>query len=314
MVKAAQQQIRDEYALYQGDAIDLIEGVPENSIGLSVFSPPFPGMYAYTDSPRDMGNCDGLEEMVSHFEYLIPGILRATLPGRTCCIHLCQLTAMKSRDGYIGLKDYRGAMIQAMSNGGWIFAGEVTIDKNPQVQAVRNKERGLLFKSLATDSSVMRMALADYMLYFRKPGENPVPIRAGASERYENKRGWISEQEWIEWAAPVWYRQTKNYPGGIRETDVLNAAVAKECDDERHLCPLQLGVIERCVKLWSAPGDTVLSPFAGIGSEGYVTIKLGRRFIGFELKPSYWKTACGNLDAAVRDFKSGDLELFKREG
>lgn len=307
----ANQVITDDYAIYQGDCVELIKNLPDNSIGLSVFSPPFPGMYAYTDSERDMGNCESVDEMLSHFDFLIPELLRVVKPGRLCCVHLCQLTAMKSRDGWIGLKDYRGATIDRFTMHGWRFAGEVTIDKNPQIQATRNKERGLLFKSLAIDSSLMRMALADYLIYFRKDGENDTPIRAGISEKYNPNAGWISENEWIEWAAPVWYRQTKNYPGGIRETDVLNVACAREDKDERHLCPLQLGVIERAVKLWSAPGDTVLSPFLGIGSEGYMSVKLGRRFVGFELKPSYFQVACRNLADAVVQRDNGDAPLLQ---
>lgn len=292
------EMITDRWTLKHGDCIERIREVPSESVGLTVFSPPFPGMYAYTNSPRDIGNTTGVEEMIEHFSYLIPELLRVTMPGRICCIHLSQLTAMKSREGYIGLKDYRGETIKAMEAGGWFYAGEVTIDKNPQVQATRNKERGLLFKSLATDSSMMRMALADYLLYFRKPGENPEPIQAGQSKRYNEGAGWITEQEWIEWAAPVWYRAHAGLPGGIRETDVLNTYEAKEVDDERHIAPLQLGVIERAVKLWSAPGDVVFSPFAGIGSEGYVAVKHGRRFVGIELKRSYFDAACKNLARA----------------
>lgn len=216
-------------------------------------------------------------------------------------------------------------MIDLYERSGWVFAGEVTIDKNPQIQATRNKERGLLFKSLATDSAMMRMALADYLLYFRKPGENPKPIRAGISQKYNPGGGWITEQEWVEWAAPVWYRnvalgrsvalQQPEYPAlfaealqyrmggdtalnGIMETDVLNVVQARETDDERHLCPLQLGVIERAVKLWSAPGDIVLDPFAGIGSSGYEAIRLGRKFVGVELKTSYFRAAVANLERA----------------
>jgi len=296
-----------------GDSCERIKEIADNSIGLSVFSPPFPGMYAYSNSPRDIGNCDHVDEMLKHFKFMMPDLLRITMPGRVCCVHLMQLTAMKSRDGYIGLKDYRGRVIQDMIDSGWVYSGEVTIDKNPQIQAVRNKERGLMFKTLANDSSLMRMALADYILQFRKPGENTQPIRAGISEKYENKGGWITEEEWIEWAAPVWYRRidkdgkrgVSNYPGkfqatdGIMETDVLNVRCAKDENDERHLCPLQLGVIERCIKLWSAPGDTVFSPFTGIGSEGYQAVTFNRKFIGCELKESYWKVACENLKIAT---------------
>jgi DNA modification methylase len=315
------------WTYYLGDSCERIKEVESDSVGLSVFSPPFPGMYAYTNSERDIGNSDSVDEMMKHFAYIMPELLRITMPGRNCCIHLMQLTAMKSRDGYIGVKDYRGRVIASMGEAGWRYAGEVCIDKNPQIQATRNKERGLLFKTLATDSSMMRMALADYVLLFRKDGDNPIPIRAGHSDRYHNKTGWITEEEWIEWASPVWYRQMKKedgrrevagYPGkhqvtdGIRETDVLSVLDGREDADERHLCPLQLGVIERCIKLWSAPGDTVFSPFGGIGSEGYQAIRFGRKFIGVELKRSYWEVGIRNLKKAEGEVMQTDL--FKAGG
>lgn len=307
MVYAQDESSGENWRIMLGDSVERIKEVEAESVGLSVFSPPFPGMYAYTNSMRDIGNSTHIDEMMAHMDYLIPELLRITMPGRMCCIHLMQLTAMKNRDGYIGIKDYRGKTIEAMQRCGWVYAGEVTIDKNPQIQATRNKERGLLFKTLATDSSLMRMALADYLLYFRKPGDNPVPIHAGVSQKYNAGGGWITEKEWIEWAAPVWYRQTKDYPGGIRETDVLNVRSACESDDERHLCPLQLGVIERAVKLWSAPGDLVFSPFNGVGSEGYVSTKLGRRYLGIELKRSYFEQAVKNLRQATAQQDAFDL-------
>lgn len=316
----------DGWRLLLGDSIKRVAEIETDSIGLSVYSPPFPGMYVYSNSPHDVGNCDNVDEMIEHFRFLAKEMLRITMPGRMNCVHLCQLTAMKSRDGYIGLKDYRGKVIQLFTEEGWIWAGEVTIDKNPQIQATRNKERGLMFKSLANDSSVMRMALADYVIYFRKPGENPKPIRAGVSEKYKNPNGWITEDEWIEWAAPVWYRHASregrfamaqpDYPAllqscnGVSETDVLNVTQARDTNDERHLCPLQLGVIERCVKLWSAPGDVVFSPFAGIGSEGYESVRLNRQFIGVELKPSYYSSAIRNLREAERLAKEQQHNLF----
>lgn len=282
-----------------GDCVERIVEVETESVGLSVFSPPFPGMYVYSDSTRDMGNARSIEELIAHYRFLIPGLLRVTMPGRSCCVHLCQSIRVKYLDGYSGLKDFRGAVIAAMEEGGWVYYGEVAIDKDPQVKAIRTKDQGLLFKTLARDSSRMHMALADYLIQFRKPGENPEPIRAGVSERYGNPNGWITNEEWIEWAAPVWYRATEHYPGGIRETDVLNVAVAREQKDERHIAPLQLGVSERAARLWANPGDLVFSPFAGIGSEGVSAVRHGRRFIGIELKPSYFETACRNLDAAV---------------
>jgi hypothetical protein len=288
-----------------GDCVERVAEVEDETVGLSVFSPPFPGMYVYSDSPRDMGNARDIAELIDHYRFLIPELLRATMPGRSCCVHLCQSITVKYLDGHSGIKDFRGAVIAAMEDAGWIYYGEVCIDKDPQVKAIRTKDQGLLFKSLANDAARMHMALADYLLQFRKPGDNPEPIRAGISKRYGNEEGWITAEEWIEWAAPVWYRAGDGYPGGIRETDVLNAAVAREDRDERHIAPLQLGVIERAVKLWSNPGDLVLSPFAGIGSEGYVALKHGRRFVGAELKQSYFETACRNLAAA-----EGQLSLL----
>lgn len=288
----------DRWTLMLGDCVERTAEVKDESVGLSVFSPPFPGMYVYSDSERDMGNSRSVEELVEHFGFLIPELLRVLVPGRSCCVHLTQTIRVKYLDGYSGLRDFRGAVIAAMEQAGFIYYGEVAIDKDPQVKAIRTKDQGLLFKSLANDASRMHMALADYLLQFRKPGENPDPIRAGISERYGNPEGWITQEEWIEWAAPVWYRASDHYPGGIRETDVLNAAVARDAPDERHIAPLQLGVVERAVKLWSNPNDVVFSPFAGIGSEGVGALRHGRRFVGIELKPSYFKTACRNLAVA----------------
>jgi DNA modification methylase len=289
------------WRLYLGDSVELMDELETESVGLTVTSPPFPGMYAYTNSPRDMGNVKDISEMLDHFRFLVgpEKLLRVTMPGRTCALHLTQSVAFKQVDGFIGLRDFRGRIISLMEDAGWIYYGEVCIDKNPQVKAIRTKDRGLLFKTLAQDSAHMHMALADYLLQFRKPGENPRPIPSGLSVKYGNGTGWITQEEWIEWAAPVWYRADAGIPGGIRETDVLNVRQARETDDERHLAPLQLGVIERAVKLWSAPGDLVLDPFNGIGSTGFKALQLGREYVGFELKRSYWKSAQENLAAAT---------------
>ncbi len=306
----------EDWTLYLGDSVNRIDEIADNSIGLAIFSPPFPGMYAYTNSAHDMGNSTSIDQLMDHFRYLIAPdkLLRVLMPGRTCAIHLTQAVAFKGTDGYIGIKDFRGKVIAEMEAAGWIYYGEVTIDKNPQLKAIRTKDRGLLFKTLATDSSHMHMALADYLLQFRKPGDNPEPIRAGISEKYGNDRGWITADEWIEWAAPVWYRADAGIPGGIRETDVLNVVQARETDDERHLAPLQLGVIERAVKLWSAPGDTVLDPFNGIGSSGYVSLKLNRAYIGIELKGSYFQSAVSNLNRAIQERRQGTLFSMMDEG
>jgi DNA modification methylase len=315
MAKAIDQRITDEYAIYNGDCVELIKNVPDNTIGLCVFSPPFPGMYAYTDSSRDMGNCKNSEEMLAHFKFLLPGLFRAMMPGRSTCIHLTQEPVFKWQEGESGLRDFRGMVIAAMQEAGFVFASERMIDKDPQLKAARTKDSGLAMQTAAKDASRLTGTMADYLLQFRKPGENPVPIRALTNHdkpELQNKDGWITKQEWIWWASCVWWNSKRHTPdGGISETDVLrNFVDGRENDDEKHLCPLQLGVIERCVKLWSAPGDTVLSPFAGIGSEGYVSIKLRRKFIGFELKPSYFRVACRNLDDAVRVRNEADMPLF----
>lgn len=300
----------DGWRMLLGDCVERLADVDDESVGLSIFSPPFPTMYVYTDQARDMGNVANIREMIAHYEFLLPELYRVLMPGRTVAVHLAQAQSRKVDGLEVGLLDFRGETIAAMQRAGFTFYGEVTIDKNPQVKAVRTKDRGLLFKSLATDSAHMRMAQADYLLQFRKPGINPNPIRAGISEKYQpDGGGWVTAEEWIEWAAPVWYRQSEHYPGGIRETDVLNVSAARDERDERHLCPLQLGVIERAVKLWSAPGEMVLSPFGGVGSEGYESLRLGRRFTGVELKRSYWETACRNLERAVEKRETLTLEV-----
>ena len=294
------------WKMYLGDSVKRIREVESDSVGLCVFSPPFPGMYAYTNSPNDMGNARTFDEMIEHFRFLMKDLLRVTMPGRSCVMHITQGIAFKGSDGYAGLKDFRGRIIECMTAEGWIHYGEVTIDKNPQVKAIRTRDSGLQFKSLATDSARMHVAMADYLLQFKKPGENPNPIRAGISEKYGNPGGWITADEWILWARPVWYGDDLHPGLGIRETDVLNVAQARDTDDEKHLCPLQLGVIERCIKLWTAPGETVLSAFGGIGSEGYQAIKFGRKYIGIELKESYWRSAIRNLRHA-EESKQSDL-------
>ncbi len=267
------------WRLMLGDSCERLAEIEPESIDLSVFSPPFASLYTYSPSPRDLGNSSDRDEFIEHFGYVVDGVLKATKPGRLACVHVQQLTTTKTAHGIVGLTDFRGQVIIAMQMGGWIFHGEVTIDKDPQAQAIRTKAQALMFGTLRRDSSMTRPALADYLLIFRAPGENRVPIQ-----------GDVDNDTWIQWARPVWY--------SIRESDTLNSRAARDDADERHICPLQLPLIERCVRLWSNDGETVLSPFAGIGSEGYVALKHARRFVGIELKPSYWKTACENLNVA----------------
>jgi len=264
------------YKIILGVSAEQLKHIKQNSIGLSVFSPPFISLYTYSATERDVGNSRDECEFFEHFSFIIKEILRVTQSGRLCAVHVSQIPAMLVRDGYIGLKDFRGKTIKCFEENGWIFHGDICIDKDPQVQAIRTKSKSLLFSQLKKDSSWLRPALADYILVFRKPGENINPIKPD-----------ISNNEWIMWARPVWF--------GIRESDTLQFRKAKGQDDERHICPLQLGVIERVIKLWSNPGDIVLSPFAGIGSEGYMAIKLHRKFTGIELKKEYYEIALKNL-------------------
>jgi DNA modification methylase len=278
----------DWWTLTNGDCVEGVAGLAPDIVDLSVYSPPFVSLYTYTASERDMGNCANAAEFFEHFGFLQRELLRVTKPGRLTCCHVAQIAAMLERDGYIGLKDFRGQTIAAFETNGWIYHGEVCIDKDPQAQAIRTKSKGLLFVQMRKDSSWSRPALADYILIFRKPGDNVVPIQPD-----------ITNDQWIEWARPIWY--------GIRESDTLHVAEARGQDDERHICPLQLGTIERCVRLWSNPGELVLSPFAGIGSEGYEAIRLGRRFVGFELKPQYTEVASRNLAAAEHARLQGGL-------
>ena len=275
------------WAMELGDSVDTIESVELASIGLSVFSPPFPGMYVYTDDPRDMGNVTSIKQMIDQYGFLAGKIRKRMMPGRSVLVHITQGVAQKQRDGYVGLRDFRGAMIQSMIDAGFIHYGEITIDKNPQVKAIRTKDAGLMFVSLDRDSAQMHVAMPDMLLHFRAPGDNPEPVKPD-----------VSRSEWIRWARPVWPAGDTE-DDGIKETDTLNVTEARAPQDERHICPLQLGLIRRCIRLWSNNGDLVYSPFTGIGSEGVSALKLGRRFAGGEIKRAYFDVSRKNLAATA---------------
>lgn len=266
----------DDWDLWLGDSCERMAEIADESIGLSVYSPPFASLFTYSPTPRDLGNSASRDEFFAHYDFIIRENLRITTPGRICAVHVQQLTTTMSTNGVIGVTDFRGQVISAYVDAGWIFHGEVTVDKDPQAQAIRTKAQALMFVTKNRDSSMTRPALADYLLLFRKPGENAEPIKTD-----------VTNDEWIQWARPVWL--------DIKETNTLNARVARDNADERHICPLQLDFIERCVRLWSNPGETVFTPFAGIGSEMYVAIQHDRQSLGIELKPSYWRVAVNNL-------------------
>lgn len=280
----------DGWEIRNDDCIAQLESLPENSVDFTIFSPPFASLYTYSDSLQDMGNCSSLESFAEHFRFFAPLLLRAIKPGRIAAVHVSQIASTMQNDGFIGIKDFRGLVMNEFKRAGWIHHGEITVDKCPQAQAIRTKSKSLLFVQKERDASWLRPALADYVLLFRKPGDNAVPI--------QNED--VTREDWIEWARPVWY--------GIRESNTLNAAEGRSEEDERHICPLQLDLIKRCIRLWSNRGEMVLSPFAGIGSEGYVAIEESRRFLGFELKQEYFNTAIRNLTRAERS--KDQLNLF----
>ena len=266
----------DGWHLMLGDSCERIGEIEDETVDLSVYSPPFASLYTYSPSVRDLGNSHDRGQFLEHYTYIADHMLRVTKPGRLSCVHVQQLTTTKATHGVIGLTDFRGQVIALHECCGWTYYGEVCIDKDPQAQAIRTKATALQFQTLKRDSASSRPALADYILLFRKPGVNAVPVDTD-----------VDNETWIEWARPIWY--------GIRESDTLNFRSARADADDKHICPLQLPTIERCVRLWSNPGELVCSPFAGIGSEGYVALNHGRRFVGCELKASYWTTAAENL-------------------
>jgi DNA modification methylase len=273
-----------EWEIYHGDCIPhMMEEMEPKSVDMSVFSPPFPSLYAYTSSPSDIGNTDTMAgEAKVHLSFFYNGLARVLKPGRVACVHVCQIPRMK-RSGEVGLCDFRGINIKIGERAGLIYEYDWCIRKNPQAQAIRTRSRELQFAGLESDRAKQRGTIADYIIKFRAPGENAVPV-VGHNQ--------VSRNQWIDWAEAAWM--------DIRETNTLNVKAGKGEDDTKHICPLQLDVIDRCIRLYSNPGELVFSPFTGIGSEGYMSIKLGRRFYGCELKSEYIAAARNNISAVQR--------------
>ncbi len=282
-MKVLDQHIAERYALYHGDCVDVMRGMPDASVHYSVFSPPFASLYTYSASPRDMGNCATHSEFYSQFRFAVAELYRITKPGRLLSFHCFLIPMMKAKHGEIGLTDFRGELIRMFVECGWIHHSEVVIWKDPVTAMQRTKALGLLHKQIKKDSCMSRQGIPDYLITMRKPGANPEPVTHTNED--------FPVQLWQQYASPVWM--------DINPSETLQHRSAREHDDERHICPLQLDVIRRALKLWSNPGDTVFSPFAGIGSEGYVALQEGRRFVGAELKESYYRQALANLDAAA---------------
>ena len=293
------------WTMHLGDCVEVAKRIPDNSIGFSVFSPPFASLYTYSASDRDMGNCIDDAQFMAHFRFLVDELFRVTMPGRNLSFHCMNLPTSKARDGVIGIRDFRGELIRMFCDAGWIFHSEVTIWKDPVTAMQRTKALGLLHKQLLKDSCMSRQSIPDYLVTMRKPGDNTEPVAHWATLPGGKVKGDASGEqfevgEWQKYASPVWM--------DINPSDTLQGASAREDADERHICPLQLEVIRRALRLWSRQGDTVLSPFGGIGSEGFESVKEGRKFIGIELKRSYYEQACRNLRAAVLQRKQ--LSLF----
>jgi DNA modification methylase len=279
------QTIGDDFALYHGDCVEVLKLLPAQSIGYSIFSPPFSSLYTYSNSPRDMGNCRSDAEFFEHFGYLIDELMRVMQPGRDVSFHCMLMPTSKERDGYIGLRDFRGDLIRAFQARGFIFHSEVVIWKDPVTAMQRTKALGLLHKTVRGNASMSRQGIPDYLVTMRAPGDPISRVQHDADDYPVSK--------WQNVASPVWM--------DINPSETLQYRSAREHDDERHIAPLQLEVIRRGIELWTNPGDIVLSPFAGIGSEGFVALQMGRRFIGAELKASYYQQAARNLSAAKRE-------------
>lgn len=324
-VNVMDQVVTDEYALYNGDCVEVVAALPTESIGYTVFSPPFASLYTYSSSPRDLGNCKDQTEFAAHFDHLIPDLLRVTKPGRLLSFHCMNLPTSKARDGFIGISDFRGALIAAFVKHGWIYHSEAVIWKDPVTAMQRTKALGLLHKQIKKDSCMSRQGIPDYFVTMRKPGDNPEPV--------EHTNETFPVKEWQRLASPVW--TDAEFPSedwqteralittisgelvtphdvwmDVNPSDTLQYMSAREENDERHICPLQLEVIRRGVRMWSNTGDTVLSPFSGIGSEGHVALTMGRRFVGAELKRSYYEQNARNLEAAAKSRRQPSLFGF----
>jgi len=275
----------DNYTVFHGDCVDVLKGIPDATIDYSIFSPPFASLYTYSNSPRDMGNVRNDEEFFAHFDFLVAELRRVMKPGHNVSFHCMLMPTSKERDGYIGLKDFRGDLIRAFQAHGFIYASEVCIWKDPVTSMQRTKALGLLHKTVRTNACMSRQGIPDYLVTMRAPGE--------MVDKVTHEPDQYPVDKWQKVASPVWM--------DIDPSDTLQYRSAREHDDERHICPLQLEVIRRGIDLWTNPGDVVLSPFTGIGSEGFVAVEMGRKFVGAELKQSYFEQAARNLAAAEQE-------------
>lgn len=285
------QHTGERFSAIHGDCVLAMSDLPDRSVGFSIYSPPFGDLFVYSDSIADMGNCADDGAFFDQYRCVVRETARVLKPGRLVAVHCTDLPTRKGRDGVIGLKPFSDQIVAEHLAAGFVYHCRVTVWRDPVVEMQRTKALGLLYKQLQKDSAMSRVGLPDYVLVFRAPGDNPEPI--------EHRPAEVPVTLWQQWASPVWM--------DIRQGNVLNVRAAREDRDEKHLCPLQLDLIERAIRLWSNPGDVVLSPFMGIGSEGVVAVKTGRRFVGCELKESYWRQAVKYIGEAEAAHAGGDL-------
>lgn len=291
MISVLNQNVGEKYALYNGDSCEIIKGIPDNSIHYTLFSPPFSSLYTYSNCDRDMGNCKNDNEFYEHFIFLAKELYRVTMPGRLLSFHCMDIPRMKERDGVIGLKDFPSMLRQIFEDCGFIYHSKVTIWKNPVTEMQRTKALGLLHKQIKKDSAMNRQGIPDYIVTMRKPGDNP--------EKVSHTAETFPCDVWQQYASPVWM--------DIKQSDTLQKKSVREEKDERHICPLQLEVIKRCIELWSNPDDIVLEPFGGIGSVPYVANKLNRRAVACELKESYYNQMVKNVVAVNASENDGNI-------
>jgi len=306
-IKVIEQHITDKYAIYHGDSCEVLKGIADNTIHFSIYSPPFIGLYTFSNSERDLSNCVNKGEFFEQFKYIGRELYRVLMPGRLMSVHCMELSTSLSTNGYIGLIDFPGDIIRMFQEIGFIYHSRVTIWKDPLLAAVRTKTHALLHKTIVKDSSMCRQGLADYLITFRKPGDNPELIGhpegftdyIGEDKLNLGKNDVLSHHVWRRYASPVWM--------DINQTDTLQYRSAREEKDEKHISPLQLDVIRRALELWTNKGDVVLSPFGGIGSEPVTAIGMGRKAIAIELKESYYRQMKANCENAVLKKKNMGL-------
>lgn len=278
-IKVENQNIGNNYSIYNGDSCEIMKGIPSDSLHYSIFSPPFASLYTYSNSDRDLGNCRSHSEFYEHFKFIVDELFRCIMPGRLVSFHCMNLPTSKERDGFIGITDFRGLLIKMFQDAGFIYHSEVCIWKDPVIAMQRTKALGLLHKQLKKDSCLSRQGIPDYLVTMRKPGENP--------ERVTHTNESFPVSVWQQYASPIWM--------DINPSDTLQKNSAREEKDEKHICPLQLEVIERAIELWTNPNDIVFTPFMGIGSECYKALEMGRRAMGIELKKSYYEQSVKNV-------------------